>query len=107
MAWSLANLSQALDTLARKMERGQCGQKFLLFGTGESLAEAESIADVLRFLDLVPRGGNYESIRKAIAECGVDGSHLRSLVRGGRGRRWDYSVDEVAEAVRGPRASLE
>ena len=64
-----------------------------------SVREADSIADVLRALGLVPRGGNYESIRKAIEECGVDGSHLRSLSRNGRGRRWDYTVAEVARAI--------
>ena len=68
---------------------------------GRSVREADSIADVLRSLSLVPRGGNYESIRKAIAECGIDGSHLRSLVRSGRGSRWDYTVNEETEAIEG------
>ena len=64
-----------------------------------SVRQADSIADVLRTLGLVPRGGNYESIRAAIEECGVDGSHLRSLSRNGRGQRWDYTVAEVSRAI--------
>lgn len=51
---------------------------------------------LLKWLGLVPRGGNYESVRRRIAELGLDASHLR---RRGRGIA-ACSDEEVIQAVR-------
>src|SRR6266508_2685032 len=41
-----------------------------------AVAEAVSIADALRRLHLVPRGANYEGLRRRIRELGIDTGHL-------------------------------
>lgn len=50
-----------------------------------AVAGARSIADVLRDLGLVAAGGNYEHVRRRIAELGLDTSHLL-------GRAWNKGL---------------
>lgn len=58
--------------------------------------------EILSAIGLVPRGGNYETVRRRIAELGLDASHLH--VRR-KGRRLSSCRDEeVIEAVRGSRS---
>jgi hypothetical protein len=41
-----------------------------------AVSSSESIAGVLRKLDLAPAGGNYGTIKRRIAELGIDTSHF-------------------------------
>jgi hypothetical protein len=41
-----------------------------------AVARAASIADALRRLGLVPRGGNYRTLRRKIHDLGLDASHF-------------------------------
>jgi len=43
---------------------------------GRAVAGSYSIRETLRKLGLVPAGGNYETIKKAIAQAGIDTSHF-------------------------------
>jgi hypothetical protein len=52
--------------------------------------------EVLVRIGLVAYGGNYETVRRRIAELGLDTSHLRSSSRVGLAARSD---DEIAHAV--------
>jgi 5-methylcytosine-specific restriction endonuclease McrA len=42
----------------------------------DAVEHATSIADLLRLVGLVPRGGNYETIRRKIRELQLDTSHF-------------------------------
>lgn len=60
---------------------------------------------VLIKLDLVPRGGNYETVRRKITELGIGGEHLRQVRKG---RRPSACTDEeVADAVKSSRSLAE
>ncbi|HWO70002.1 MAG TPA: HNH endonuclease signature motif containing protein [Actinomycetota bacterium] len=70
-----------------------------------ALARSRTMRELLAALGLVPRGGNYETVRRRIAELGLDASHLRTLRRGRA--LSDRSDAEIAEAVRGSRSLAE
>ncbi len=70
-----------------------------------ALARSRTMRELLAALGLVPRGGNYETVRRRIAELGLDGSHLRTLRRGRA--LSDCSDAEIAEAVRASRSLAE
>jgi hypothetical protein len=60
---------------------------------------------VLIKLDLVPRGGNYESVRRRISELGITPEHLRQVRKG---KRPSACTDpEVADAVESSRSLAE
>jgi hypothetical protein len=60
---------------------------------------------VLMKLDLVPRGGNYESVRRRMSELGITPEHLRQVYKG---RRPSACTDpEVADAVQSSRSLAE
>jgi hypothetical protein len=56
--------------------------------TDEQLVDAartcHTMRDVIAALGLVPRGGNYETVRRRMAVLGLDVPQLRKLTRGGR-----------------------
>ena len=54
-----------------------------------AVTESYSIREVLTRLGLVPAGGNYESVRKAIRVFGIDTSHLKGQGHL-RGKTHDY-----------------
>jgi hypothetical protein len=58
--------------------------------------------EILSALGLVPRGGNYETVRRRIDELGLDVSHL-PVRRKGR-RLSSCRDDELIQAVRGSRS---
>lgn len=67
-----------------------------------AVADASNISDVCRALGLVPRGGNYESVRVFAETHGVDLTHLaRPRPRGGqRKRRKQVNREELLVALR-------
>lgn len=58
--------------------------------------------EILSAIGLVPRGGNYETVRRHIAELGLDAAHL--LVRRKGRALSSCSDEEVGEAVRASRS---
>ena len=63
----------------------------------QGLEQCRNTRELLLFLGLAPRGGNYETVRARIAELGLDGSHL-STFRWGR-QLSDCSHSEIESAV--------
>lgn len=63
----------------------------------EAVSGSQSIAQVLRKLNLVPAGGNYKTIKQAIIDCGLDTDHFlgqgwsknKTYPQGKRGRSLD------------------
>jgi HNH endonuclease len=47
-----------------------------------ALRESRSMSEVLLRIGLVPRGGNYETVRRHIVLAGLDAGNLRKAVRG-------------------------
>jgi hypothetical protein len=74
--------------------------------TDEQLVDAactcNSMRDVIAALGLVPRGGNYETVRRRMAVLGLQISEVRKLTRGKR--LSSCSREEVAEALRNSRS---
>jgi hypothetical protein len=70
--------------------------------TDEQLVDAAStcqtMRDVIATLGLVPRGGNYETVRRRMAVIGLDVPEARKLTRGRP--LSDCSKEELAEALR-------
>lgn len=60
------------------------------------------MSEILSALGLVPRGGNYETVRRHIAELGLDASHL-PVRRMGR-HLSSCRDEELIQAVRGSRS---
>jgi hypothetical protein len=56
----------------------------------EAVASSRSIRETLRKLSLAPAGGNYETIKRAIAQFGIDTSHFTGQGHL-KGKRHDYS----------------
>lgn len=52
----------------------------------EAVATSQTLADVLRKLDLVPKGGNYNTIQKRILRLGIDYSHFT-------GQGWSHGLE--------------
>lgn len=74
--------------------------------TDEQLVDAvltsHNMREVIATLGLVPRGGNYETVRRRMAVLGLDVPELRKLTRG---RPLSAcSKEEVAEALRNSRS---
>ncbi|HJP66681.1 MAG TPA: hypothetical protein VKA30_10310, partial [Actinomycetota bacterium] len=61
---------------------------------------------LLLALGLSPQGGNYESVRRRIADLNIDASHLGRRSDGGRTLR-DCSDEDIAEAVQDSRSMAE
>jgi HNH endonuclease len=72
-------------------------RKYTDLQLAQGLERCRNTRELLLFLGLAPRGGNYETVRARIAELGLDGSHLRTF-RWGR-RLSDCSPDEIESAV--------
>ena len=71
----------------------------------DAVQTSTNMRQVLIRLGLVPRGGNYESIRCKIAELGISVEHLRRVHKG---RRPSACTDQqVADAVKGSRSLAE
>jgi hypothetical protein len=74
--------------------------------TDEQLVDAAStchtMRDVIATLGLVPRGGNYETVRRRMAVIGLDVPEARRLTRGRP--LSDCSKEELAEALRNSRS---
>ena len=67
-----------------------------------AVATSETMREIISAIGLVPRGGNYETVRRRIAELGLDASHLR---RSRKGRHLSSCPDdEVIAAVRASRS---
>jgi hypothetical protein len=62
------------------------------------VARCRTMRELLIFLGLAPRGGNYESVRRRIRELGLNGPHLQTLQHGKSVRSCTDS--ELIEAVR-------
>ena len=58
-----------------------------------AVAESRNISQTLRALGLRPVGGNYETIRRRVAELDLDVAHWT------RARRWVATKDEIAAAA--------
>ncbi|MBN2258123.1 MAG: HNH endonuclease [Anaerolineaceae bacterium] len=58
----------------------------------DAVSGSRSIADVLRKLGLVPRGGNYASVKRKIKEYEIDISGLD-------GRRWANGIPNMRHAL--------
>lgn len=75
------------------------------FRTAVADPDVRTIADLCRALGIVPRGGNYESVRAFAAELGIDlRAHLAETARredlGGQAQSWnDVSDEDIAAAV--------
>lgn len=73
--------------------------------TDEQLAEAvaasRTMNEVLKRIGLVPRGGNYETVRERIRFLRIDARHLSRIVLNGCSDR------EIAEAARSSRSYAE
>lgn len=72
----------------------------------EAVRTSTTIAEVLRRIGLVPRGGNYDNLRKHCREWGIDMSHLEPSHN--PRSRWDgydrMTDEEIATAVRASRS---
>src|SRR5262245_40434448 len=68
----------------------------------DAVRSSTNMRQVLVKLDLVPRGGNYESVRRRIGELGISVEHLRQVRKGRRPSA--CTDDEVAHAVRSSRS---
>jgi hypothetical protein len=66
------------------------------------VAKCRTMRELLIFLGLAPRGGNYESVRRRISHLGLTGPHIRTLQRGVPPNR--CTVSELTEAVRSSRS---
>jgi hypothetical protein len=65
----------------------------------EAVATSTTMAEVIRKVGLVPRGGNYENIRRRMHEWGIDSSMLPAVTRGVGGRIAASADDEIRKAV--------
>ncbi|MFQ5967082.1 MAG: HNH endonuclease [Acidimicrobiia bacterium] len=71
--------------------------------TRDELAEAVrtsvTIAEVLTKVGLVPRGGNYESIRRRFAQWDIEAQHLEAGIRARRTPNWGFDDEAIEDAV--------
>lgn len=81
------------------------GRRYTDAELAAALARSRTMRELLSALGLAPRGGNYETVRRRIAELGLDASHLRTVRRGRA--LGDCSDDEIAEAIRASRSFAE
>ena len=47
----------------------------------KAVASSANMASVLKLLGLVARGGNYETVRRRIADLGLNDAHLLRITR--------------------------
>ncbi len=77
-------------------------RKYTDLQLAQCLARRRNMRELLVSLGLVPRGGNYETIRSRIAALGLDGSHLRTFQQ--HRRIASISDERLVEAVAGSRS---
>jgi hypothetical protein len=61
-----------------------------------AVAQARTMADVLRALGVAPRGGNYETAWDRMRRWGIDGAHLKGATQR---EGWSVPDDELRGAV--------
>jgi hypothetical protein len=64
-----------------------------------AVAESRRMADVLRKLNLVPRGANYETVWRQIRDLNLDTSHFIETTRPDRNQVWKVPEEAFVAAV--------